>query len=59
MVNSVETLKLFVDEQAHQLKRSAVLEEEGLTPEAQALNDEWSGSALDAVYLSVDCFVRT
>ena len=58
MVNSVDALKLFMDEQVSQLKRSAVLEEEGLTPEAKALNDEWCGSALDAVYLSVDSFVK-
>ena len=58
MPTSVDNLTLFIDEQTEQLRRASKLEYEGNTQLAKALEEEWTGSALDTLYLNVDCFVR-
>ena len=59
MASSIDQLLLFIHAQTEQLRKSSQLEHEGKHAEAKALESEWDGSATQAVYLTVDSFVRT
>ena len=53
-------LNVFVDELTKGLVRAEELKDKGESQSSQALAQEWAGaSALDTVFLSVDCFVKS
>ena len=40
------------------LKRVEILESQGLEADAQAIDKEWEGSSSDALFISIDSFVK-
>ena len=59
LVSTQSSLNVYCDGMVEMLKRVDKLESQGFDKDAHAIDKEWEeGSSIDALYISIDSFVR-